>query len=67
MNATKVNSKLAELEAMAELFKNSVATLKEELQGSGAPKGSARKGGLPESEKARILAKRQKNRIKKPR
>lgn len=65
MNATNVNRKLVELEAMAEHFKQSVTALKQELVDGGAPSSSARKGVLPATEKARLLAKRQQNRIKK--
>lgn len=64
MDNSKMLDRLNEMEAHLQLLQLSVATLKEELQGSGAPKGSARKGGLPESERARIKARYRKNRLK---
>lgn len=44
-----------------------VAVLKKELGDGGASKGSARKGSVTPREKARVLAKIQKNRTKKNR
>lgn len=67
MATTNVLDKLAQLEANAQMILNSVTALKQELVDGGAPTGSARKGVLPATEKARLLAKRQQNRIKKPR
>ncbi|WP_417868000.1 hypothetical protein [Xanthomarina gelatinilytica] len=63
--ATDILNRLNELEAQAELIKFSVTALKQELVDGGAPSSSARKGVLPATEKARLLAKRQQNRIKK--
>lgn len=72
MTAREIERSLEALEVHAEglrRFANNiiehVAVLKQELEGSGAPSGSARKGALPAKEKARVLARIQKSRIKK--
>jgi hypothetical protein len=65
MATTQILDRLAQLEANAQMILNSVTALKQELVDGGAPTGSARKGALNATERARLLAKRQKNRIKK--
>lgn len=56
--------RLNEMEAHLELLQQSVTALKQELVDGGAPTGSARKGSLNNTERARILARRQTNRMK---
>ena len=65
----KVQRRLDKLEAFADLMKEHVTVLKKELADSGASKSSARKGkpAVSEKEKARVLAKVQKNRLRKSR
>jgi len=65
MNNKQILDRLNQIEAFADLIKEHVAVLKKELEGGGAPKSSARKGPLPEKEIAKILAHRQKSRMKK--
>lgn len=64
MKNKKVLDRLNQIEAFADLIKEHVTVLKKELEGSSAPKSSARKGALSEFEKAKILAKLQKTRTK---
>jgi hypothetical protein len=61
----KVRNRLERLEAFADLIKEHVSVLKKELEGSGVSTGSVRKGLLSEKEKAKILARRQKSRMRK--
>lgn len=60
-----VRNRLESLEAFADLIKEHVTVLKKELEGGGASESSARKGPLSEKEIAKVLAKRQKWRMKK--
>lgn len=59
-----IRNRLDRLEAFADLMKEHVTVLKKELGDGGASTGSARKG-ISEKEKAKILAKRRKNRMKR--
>ena len=65
MNNKQILDKLNQIEAFADLIKEHVAVLKKELEGGGASESSARKGPLSEKEIAKVLAKRQKWRMKK--
>jgi len=56
--------RLNEMEAHLEILQQSVTALKQELVDGSAPTGSARKGALSRTQKAELLAKRQKNRLK---
>jgi len=62
-----VRNRLERLEAYADLIKEHVTVLRKELADSGVSKNSARKGKvvISEKEKAKIIAKRQKARMKK--
>lgn len=62
---TKILNKIEELEAYASMMTQHLTVLKKELEGSGAPTGSARKGVLSNKEIAKIKAKRQKSRMRK--
>lgn len=55
------------LEAYADKMKETATMLKKELEGSGGPKSSARKGKIDPKKVADVLAKIKKNRLKKPR
>lgn len=65
MDANIIN-RLDQLEAFADLIKVHVTVLKKELSDGGASSSSARKGKkvLSEKEIAKILGKRQKNRMR---
>jgi hypothetical protein len=66
MNNNKILDRINQIEAFADLIKEHVIVLKKELEGGGASESSARKGkALPEKEIAKILAQRQKTRMKK--
>jgi hypothetical protein len=65
MNTNKILDRLNQIEAFADLIKEHVSVLKKELEKDSAPKDSGRKGSLSEKEKAKILARRQKSRMKK--
>lgn len=74
MKARELERSLRDIEIQAEGLQRfasniieHVAVLKKELGDGGASKGSARKGAVPAKEKARVLARIQKNRIKKNR
>ncbi|TXK78719.1 hypothetical protein [Mesonia sp. K4-1] len=58
-------NKLQVLEAHASLILKSVTGLRKELEDSGASESSSRKGKISPQEKAKILGKRHKNRMKK--
>lgn len=55
------------LEAYACKMQETATMLKKELEGSGGPKSSTRKGKIDPKKVAHVLAKVQKNRTKKPR
>lgn len=63
MENSKILDRLNEMEAHLQILQSSVTALKQELVDGGAPTGSARKGALNATERARLLAKRQKNRL----
>lgn len=69
MNATLINKRLETLETYADLIKEHVTVLKKELKDSGVSNNSARKGKgksvLSEEHVKSILAKRNKQRMKK--
>ncbi len=65
MDNKKILSRISEIEAHIDLIKQHVTVLKSELEDSGASKSSTRKGVISDKEKTRILAKRQKNRMRK--
>lgn len=69
MDIKKLISQLEDIEAYADLIKEHVTVLKMELKDSGASNNSARKGKavLSEEHKAGIRAKRNKQRMKRPR
>lgn len=66
----KVRNRIEKIEAVLELLNQEMTVLKKvlkkELDDGGASKSSARKGVLSEAEKAKIQAKLQKTRTKKP-
>ena len=65
MNVDKVLKELENIETYADLIKQRLTLLKKELDGSRAPKSSARKGKLSKEQKAALIAKVEKNRMKK--
>ena len=67
MENKKAINRLDEIEAHLDLIKEHMTVLKKELADSGASKSSARKGkpAISEKEKAKVLAKVQKNRLRK--
>lgn len=71
MDINKLNKRLNEIEAYTDLIKEHVTVLKKELKDSGVSNNSARKGKgksvLSEEHVKSILAKRNKQRMKRPR
>lgn len=62
----KIIKRIEMMEAYADNIKTEMSVLKKELVDSGASSNSARKGtGLTPEQKAKVLAKRQKQRLKK--
>ena len=66
VDQNKVIARINQIEAHLDLLKKHLAALKQELLDNNTSGSSARKGGLPEKEKARVLAKLQRSRMKKP-
>lgn len=66
-STAKILNRIEELEAFVSMTAQHLTVLKKELEGSGAPTGSARKGNpvLSPKEVAKIKAKRQKARMRK--
>lgn len=72
MDIKKLITKIEDIETYADLIKEHVTVLKKELKDSGASNNSARKGSkaksiLSEEHVKNILAKRNKQRMKRPR
>ena len=65
MDNKKILSRISDIEAHIDLIKQHVTVLKSELADSGASNSSTRKGVISKEEKAQIIAKRRKNRLKK--
>lgn len=64
MDNSKILDRLNEMEAHLQILQLSVTALKQELVDGGAVTSSARKGSLSSTQKAELLANRQKSRIK---
>ncbi|WP_417873880.1 hypothetical protein [Xanthomarina gelatinilytica] len=64
MDNSKMLDRLNEMEAHLQILQQSVTALKQELEDGGASKSSARKGALSSTQKADLLAQRQKRRLK---
>jgi len=65
MNNKKILSRISDIEAHIDLIQQHVAVLKSELADSGASNSSTRKGVISKEEKARILAKHRKNKLRR--